>query len=162
MKNGKRVIVIGSGPGGLLSGMLLAHRGYEVTLLEKNDRLGGRNSKMKVGPYTFDTGPTFLHQKFTLDEIYAEIGRKVDDSMKMLPLDPMTRLSWEEVSMETSSNMKKMREEVERAFPGEGANYERFMRDHQKKLQAIFPCLAKPYHELKSLLSKTQNKDIKV
>ena len=72
----KRIIIIGAGPGGLTSGMLLAHRGYDVTILEKGDVVGGRNAALKAGPYTFDTGPTFLHQKFTLDEIFAETGRK--------------------------------------------------------------------------------------
>ena len=66
----KRIIIIGAGPGALTSGMLLAHRGYDVTILEKGASVGGRNAPIHAGPYTFDTGPTFLHQKFTLDEVF--------------------------------------------------------------------------------------------
>ncbi|MDA7520512.1 FAD-dependent oxidoreductase, partial [bacterium] len=75
----KDIIIIGAGPGGLTAAMLLAHRGYKVTLLEKEDRVGGRSARIDLGPYSFDTGPTFLHQKFTLDEIFAEVGRKSED-----------------------------------------------------------------------------------
>jgi len=154
-QSAKHIIVIGSGPGGLVSGMLMAHRGYQVTILEKADRVGGRNSKLKAGPYTFDVGPTFLHQKFTLDEIFAEMDMKAEDVMNFTQLDPMTKLSWGDISMETSSDQETMVKNIEKAFPGESENYLRFMKDHQEKLEKIFPCLLRPYHELKSFLSTT-------
>ncbi|MBK1835558.1 phytoene desaturase family protein [Roseibacillus ishigakijimensis] len=149
----KKIIIVGAGPGGLVSGMLLAHRGYQVTLLEKGATVGGRNAPLVAGDYRFDTGPTFLHQKFTLDEIFAEIGRKADEHIPFQKLDPMTKLTWEGVSLETSSDREKMAAAIEKAFPGEAENYRRFMRDHAHKLQAIFPCLLKPYHQLSSLFA---------
>ncbi|WP_193213109.1 phytoene desaturase family protein [Luteolibacter marinus] len=149
----KRIVIIGSGPGGLTSGMILAHRGYDVTILEKSPVVGGRNAALKAGPYTFDTGPTFLHQKFTLDEVFAETGRKPEDYLRFVKLDPMTRLTWGDLSMETSSDEETMVRNIEAAFPGQSEHYRRFMRDHAGKLRAIYPCLQKPYHELKSYLS---------
>ena len=144
----KKIIIIGAGPGGLTSGMLLAHRGYDVTIIEKSDVIGGRNAPLKAGPYTFDTGPTFLHQKFTLDEIFAEVDRKPEDYMEFVQLNPMTTLSWGDISLETSSNQATMIENIEKSFPGESANYERFMSDHAEKLRTIFPCLLSPYDKL--------------
>lgn len=149
----KKIVIIGSGPGGLTSAMLLAHRGYDVTLLEKAAVVGGRNAALRAGPYTFDTGPTFLHQKFTLDEVFAETGRKPEDYLRFTKLDPMTRLSWGDLSMETSSDEETMIRNIEAAFPGQSEAYRRFMRDHSEKLRAIYPCLQKPYHELSSFLS---------
>lgn len=149
----KKIIIIGAGPGGLTSGMLLAHRGYDVTILEKASVVGGRNAPLHSGGYTFDTGPTFLHQKFTLDEVFAETGRKPEDYMEFVKLDPMTTLTWGDISLETSCNQDQMLRNIEKAFPGESANYERFMNDHAKKLQAIFPCLLRPYHKLSKFLS---------
>ncbi len=64
----------------------------------------------------------------------------------------MTRLSWADVSLETSSDEDKMVRNIEAAFPGQEGNYRRFMRDHAEKLRAIFPCLQKPYNELKNYL----------
>ena len=144
----KKILIIGAGPGGLTSGMILAHRGYDVTILEKASVIGGRNAPIQAGDYTFDTGPTFLHQKFTLDEVFAETGRKPEDYMEFVKLDPMTTLTWGDVSMETSFDQETMKQNIEAAFPGESKNYERFMHDHCEKLRKIFPCLLNPYHKL--------------
>jgi phytoene desaturase len=149
----KKVLIIGAGPGGLTSGMMLAHRGYDVTIIEKASAVGGRNAPIQAGPYTFDTGPTFLHQKFTLDEVFAETGRKPEDYMEFVKLDPMTTLTWGDISMQTSFNPETMARNIEAAFPGESANYQRFMEDHAEKLRKIFPCLLKPYHKWSSYLA---------
>ena len=149
----KRIVIVGSGPGGLTSAMLLAHRGYEVTVVEKEPVVGGRNAALQAGDYTFDTGPTFLHQKFTLDEIFAETGRKPEDYLIFTKLDPMTRLSWGDLSMETSSDEETMVRNIEAAFPGHSESYRRFMRDHAEKLRVIYPCLLKPYHQLRQFLA---------
>jgi len=149
----KKILIIGAGPGGLTSGMMLAHRGYDVTILEKAPVIGGRNAPIQAGKYTFDTGPTFLHQKFTLDEVFAETGgRRPEDYMDFVKLDPMTTLSWGKTSLETSSDQEKMKRNIERAFPGESSSYDRFMRDHAEKLRKIFPCLLNPYNKLSSYM----------
>ena len=147
----KKIVIVGAGPGGLVSGMLLAHRGYQVTLLEKASVVGGRNAPLIAGDYRFDTGPTFLHQKFTLDEIFAEIGRKADDHISFQKLDPMTTLTWNNVSLDTSADKETMMQNIEKSFPGEGESYARFMQEHAGKLQRIFPCLQQPYHKLSTL-----------
>lgn len=41
IKTGKRVAVVGSGPAGLAASQQLARAGHDVTLYEKNDRVGG-------------------------------------------------------------------------------------------------------------------------
>jgi phytoene desaturase len=156
----KRVIIVGAGPGGLTAGMILARRGFDVTILEKQDRVGGRNAELKVGDFSFDTGPTFLHQKFTLDEVFEEAGRKSEDYLDFVALDPMTRLTWDGVSMETTPDMHRMAQNVERAFPGHADGYNRFMEDHAVKMRAIYPCLQRPYHQLRSFLSPTLMKAV--
>ena len=151
--NSRHVVVVGAGPGGLTSAMILAHRGFRVTVVEKGGRVGGRNAELRAGDYSFDTGPTFLHQRFTLDEVFAEAGRDLDEELDLVLLDPMTRLSWGEKSLETSCDAGKMAEEIERKFPGESAGFERFMRDHEAKLRVLFPCLQKPYTRAVDLVS---------
>ncbi|WP_237737966.1 FAD-dependent oxidoreductase [Exiguobacterium antarcticum] len=65
----QRVAVIGAGPGGLACAMLLAGRGVDVTVYEKQPIVGGRTSRVQVGDYQFDRGPTFLNA-------YAAYSRK--------------------------------------------------------------------------------------
>mgnify|MGYP000035321601 CR=1 FL=1 len=157
----KKVVIIGAGPGGLTAGMLLAHRGADVLLLEKADRVGGRNAELRVGDYSFDTGPTFLHQKFTLDEMFAEVGRKAEDYMEFVKLDPMTRLTWSDATLETSSDEETMCKNIEAAFKGEGDGFRRFMKDHGPKMKAVYPCLQVPYHKMSCYLSKKMMKVLK-
>jgi phytoene desaturase len=151
----KRVIIIGAGPGGLTAGMILARRGFDVTIVEKKPHVGGRNAELKAGDFLFDTGPTFLHQKFTLDEVFAEAGRRSEDYLDFVLLDPMTRLSWGETSLETTSDIEQMARRIDRVFPGNAEGYRRVMADHQVKMRTIYPCLQRPYHQWRSYLSST-------
>jgi phytoene desaturase len=151
----KHVVIIGAGPGGLTAGMLLAHRGFQVTIVEKSDRVGGRNAELKLGDFSFDVGPTFLHQKFCLDEMFAEIGIKAEDKMEFVNLNPMTRLSWGDTSLNTFSDRAIMATELERVFPTSSAGFQRYMDEQGTKFRAIYPCLQRPYHSLTSFLRPT-------
>lgn len=155
MKNKKRIVIIGAGPGGLTAGMLLAHRGFEVIILEKEPRVGGRNGELRLGDFSFDIGPTFLHQKFTLDEMFADVGRRSDAHVDFVSLDPMTRLTWGDVSMHTFSERERMAAEIERAFPGHREGFERFMREQGRKFREIYPCLQRPFISPSAYLSKS-------
>jgi phytoene desaturase len=55
----KHILVVGAGPGGLTAAMILAYRGFKVTVLEKESKVGGRNAAIEKNGYKFDTGPTF-------------------------------------------------------------------------------------------------------
>ncbi|MGM0569002.1 MAG: NAD(P)-binding protein, partial [Elusimicrobiota bacterium] len=92
--NKKKILIVGAGPGGLTGGMLLAHRGADVEIFEKEDRPGGRNRDIQLGEFKFDTGPTFLMMKYVLEEMFEETGRKASDYMEFVKLDPFYRLQF--------------------------------------------------------------------
>src|SRR4051795_10043648 len=116
---GKRhVVIVGAGPGGLATAMLLAQRGFRIQVFEKQDVIGGRNAEVRLGEYRFDLGPTFLMMKFLLDELFEEAGRKLSDYIECRALDPMYKLQFEERSMHIYSDPAR-RAEIERVFPGE-------------------------------------------
>jgi phytoene desaturase len=150
--NKKHILIVGAGPGGLTAGMLLAHRGFRVTLVEKSDRVGGRNGELNLGGFSFDIGPTFLHQKFCLDEIFAETGCTSADHLDFVDLNPMTRLSWGGTSLHTYSDKARMAVEIEKVFPGSSEGFLRYMADHAEKFRKIYPCLQSPYHTITSYL----------
>ena len=147
----RHVVIVGAGPGGLTSAMILAHRGFQVTVLEKGDRVGGRNAELQAGPYSFDTGPTYLHQKFTLEEMFAEAGRSLDDELELINLDPMSRLTWGDTSLHTTSDEEAMAREIERVFPGESEGFYRFMDDNGAKLRTLYPCLQASYNRVRDM-----------
>lgn len=151
--NRKHILVVGAGPGGLTAGLLLAHRGFRVTIVEKNPHVGGRNAEVKLDDFSFDLGPTFLHQKFCLDEIFAETGCRSEDYLDFVSLEPMTRLTWGDTSLHTYSNAGRMERELEEVFPGSSEGFRRYMREQGEKFRCIYPCLQRPYHSLTSYLS---------
>lgn len=151
----KSVAVIGAGPGGLASAMLLAHRGFKVQVFEKAPRIGGRTAEVALGPYRFDLGPTFLMMKYLLDDLFAEAGRKTDDYLDLRALDPMYRLNFFDKTMLVRSRPEDMKAEIERVFPGEGAGLDKFLETERVRFRKLYPCLQSDYGSPLAFLSKT-------
>ena len=85
------VIVVGSGLGGLASACVLASRGYRVSLLEKNDWLGGKAAELQASGFRFDMGPTILTLPSVLRRVFDEAQRHLDDYLELVRLDPQWR-----------------------------------------------------------------------
>jgi phytoene desaturase len=147
------VNVIGAGPGGLTSAMLLAARGFDVTVFEKGSRVGGRSAAIERNGYKFDTGPTFLMMKFILDEVFAEAGRNSEDYLDFVRLDPMYRLQFDDRRIEPTTEREAMLAALEANFPGSQNGYDRFMHEENKRFRAMYPCLQKDYSSLRKYLS---------
>ncbi|MEY3475509.1 MAG: phytoene desaturase, partial [Pseudomonadota bacterium] len=55
-----RVVVVGAGVGGLVSALLLACRGLDVTLVEAAPEPGGKMRQIVLGDARIDAGPTVI------------------------------------------------------------------------------------------------------
>jgi phytoene desaturase len=150
----KHIVVVGSGPGGLSAAMLLAARGFKVTLLEKDSVVGGRNASFDINGYKFDTGPTFLMMKFILDEIFWEAGRDSQDYLDFFKLDPMYRLEFYGSRLEPTTDHTAMRDQIARVFPGNEDGFNRFLVNEQTRYEKLYPCLQKDYTSITRYLSK--------
>ena len=151
----KKVIVVGAGPGGLTAAMLLASRGYAVDIYEKQNDVGGRNAALKVGDYTFDTGPTFLMMLHILEEMFELTGRDMREYLDVKQIDPLYRLCFRDgTEIFPTSDSAKMREQIARLFPGNEEGYDRFMKYEKEKYERLVPCLQVPYASPFDLLTK--------
>lgn len=151
----KTVGVVGAGPGGLATAMLLAKRGFNVRVFEKSSRIGGRSAEVVLGPYRFDLGPTFLLMKYVMDGLFEDVGRKAEDYLDCRALDPMYRLQFHDKTMLARSRPEDMRREIEQAFPGEGAGLDLFLSRERTRFLKLYPCLQKEYGSLSAFLSGT-------
>lgn len=149
----KHVIIVGAGPGGLTSAMILARRGFRVTVFEKANRVGGRNAALESDGFRFDTGPTFLMMSFILEEMFREAGKEMGDYLKLVNLDPLYRLSFEDMEFLPSADHGRTEEQIERLFPGNGKGFQRFVQRERQRFEHLFPCLQKDYASLKAFLN---------
>ena len=137
----EKMIVIGAGPGGLAAAMLLASKGYQVEVFEKQPWVGGRNAELRLGDFTFDVGPTFLSMLHLVEELFEVTGRKLKDYMDAVELDPMYELIFEDQNLIMTRNNQEMKKQINENFKGDGDGYERFMKETGKKLEVLSPIL---------------------
>lgn len=71
----KKVVIIGAGVGGLSTAIHLAIKGFDVTIFEQNDFVGGKANKIFKNGYSFDTGPTLLTMPFVLENLFQVAER---------------------------------------------------------------------------------------
>ncbi|MEM9877853.1 MAG: phytoene desaturase family protein [Pseudomonadota bacterium] len=88
--------IIGSGLGGLAAAATLAARGYDVTVFEKNEWLGGKAAELKASGFRFDMGPTILTMPRVLERIFGEAGEDIASFLDLRRLDPQWRCFYDD------------------------------------------------------------------
>ena len=80
-------IVIGSGFGGISAALRLRAKGHEVTLIEKQNDLGGRARIFRKNGFSFDAGPTVITAPYLIYELFELFGKDPKDYLNIKPLD---------------------------------------------------------------------------
>jgi diapolycopene oxygenase len=125
---GKHVGVIGSGLAGLAAACTLAARGHHVEVFEKNAWLGGKAAQLCEKGFRFDMGPTILIQPSVLRKIFEEAGRRMEDYVPMVRLDPQWRCFFEDgTRLDLKDNTEEMAAQLEAVWPAMGAGYVKFL-----------------------------------
>ena len=91
MTTNKKALIIGSGFGGIASALRLKKIGFEVTLVERLDMLGGRARVFQKGGYRHDAGPTVITAPFLFAELFELYNKNLKDHLNFVPLDPWYR-----------------------------------------------------------------------
>ncbi|HNT23286.1 MAG TPA: phytoene desaturase family protein [Anaerolineales bacterium] len=135
----KKVVVIGAGLAGLAAAVRLAQNGYEVRVVEKNARPGGRCDRLSREGHTFDTGPTlFIMPQVYADE-FARLGVRLDDALDLQAVDPSYRLVFDDGSgLALTPDLKAMQAQLEAVEAGSFAGYLRYLEEgHRHYAQAM-------------------------
>lgn len=150
--SGKRVIIVGAGPGGLASAMQLAKAGADVTVLEKQSWVGGRTATFQQDGFTFDFGPTFFLYPRVLREIFASVGLDLMKEVPMKRLDPQYRISFAAGGkIDATPDIARMEDQVAALSPQDRGSVTRYLNDNREKLKKFRPILESPFNGVKDL-----------
>ena len=125
-----KIGVVGGGLAGLAAACTLAARGYSVVLFERNQWLGGKAAQLEGGGFRFDMGPTILTIPSVLRRVFSEAGRKMEDYLQLIRLDPQWRCFFEDgATLDLMEDTQQMAARLDAFAPGEmsGAGYRAFM-----------------------------------
>lgn len=127
----ERAVVIGAGIGGLAAALLLAARGLDVTVVEKEAAPGGKARMVPVGDAQVDGGPTVFTLRDVFDEIFEAAGTRLDEHVTITRADVLARHAWDQgPRLDLYADLDESAEAVG-AFAGarEAAGFRRFMAE---------------------------------
>lgn len=129
-------IVIGAGIGGIAAASHLAKRGFHVTVIEKNQRAGGRCDQFKREGHRFDTGPTLLIMPLVYEAEFAALGANLHERLSLIRVDPTYHLVFDDgQQLALTSDLNAMREQLEAIEPGSFQGFLHYLEEGQRHYQ---------------------------
>ncbi len=126
----EKVIIIGGGIGGMAMSCLLAKKGYEVVLYEKEERLGGRCNLLQEKGYSFDMGPSWYLMPEVFEHFFKLLDEKVEDYLDLVKLEPSYRVFYDTTKRahkDIFTNRDKLKEVFEAFEPGSFVKLEEYL-----------------------------------
>jgi phytoene desaturase len=149
----RTVNIIGAGPGGLATAMLLAQSGVRVRVIERLPVPGGRTSTITTPEgFRFDLGPTFFLYPRILEEIFTTCGFDLRREVEMVRLDPQYRLVFGAGGdLLATPDVARMEAEVSRLSPADRGSFTRFMETTRSTFERFAPFLEQPFESWRDL-----------
>jgi phytoene desaturase len=133
----KTAVVIGAGFAGIATALRLRALGYQVTLLERLDSLGGRAQVFERGGYRHDAGPTVITAPFLFDELFELFDEKIEEHLEFVPLDPFYRFHFADGSQfDYCASIEDTLTEIKRFSPEDADGYLKLL-DKSKKIYDV-------------------------
>ncbi|MDF4221813.1 phytoene desaturase family protein [Maribacter sp. M208] len=128
----KSCIVIGSGFSSLSASCYLAKAGWNVTIFEKNESVGGRASQFKKDGFTFDMGPSWYWMPDIFDKFFADFNKQTSDYYQLDKLSPAYKIFFSDDVITIGDSMDKICAEFERIEPGSSKALKKFIAQAQE------------------------------
>ncbi len=134
----KNIVVIGSGLGGLAVAIRLQSRGFQVTILEKNEKVGGHASQLVKNGYTFDMGPSLITAPDIIQKVFHSAGRRMEDYLDLMPLNPFYRIYFHDGSfLDYNGDPDRMKMQMSQFNIRDAQNYDAFMEHTSRLYKAV-------------------------
>jgi len=130
-----KALVIGAGFAGLSAASFLAKKGWEVTIVEKNEMPGGRARKFEAEGFTFDMGPSWYWMPDVFEKYFGSFGKKVSDFYELQRLDPSYRVYFEKATWDLPANYEALQNLFESIEPGAANALDLFLAEAKYKYE---------------------------
>ena len=153
-----KCIVIGGGFGGIAAALRMRAKGYDVTLIDKQDKLGGRGYQHRVetprGTFVHDAGPTVITAKFLFDELFELFGKKREDYVEFRDVYPWYRIAFADgTHFDYGGTLEQTLAEIRRIEPADADGYLRLLAHSKRIFDKGFTELGdQPFHEFYTML----------
>jgi len=134
-KHSNKALVIGAGFAGLSAASFLAKKGWEVTIVEKNEMPGGRARKFEAEGFTFDMGPSWYWMPDVFEKYFGSFGKKVSDFYQLQRLDPSYRVYFEKATWDLPANYEALKNLFESIEPGAANALDLFLAEAKYKYE---------------------------
>jgi phytoene desaturase len=109
-----KIVIIGSGMGGLSAGIRLAADGHDVTILERNSYAGGKLSEFIVNGYRFDAGPSLFTRPDLVKELFDLCGENFEEAFPYHRLQTLCHYFYEDgTGVQASADIELLARELE-------------------------------------------------
>lgn len=141
-----KIIVIGSGFGGLAAACRLQAQGNRVKILEKRDKLGGRAYVYEQDGFKFDGGPTIITAPWLIDEIFELAGSKTSDFVELVKIDPFYNIRFPDGSVfHYNDDKENLFNQIRKFNPADIEGYKRFSKDLGEIYRVGFELIDQPF-----------------
>ncbi|WP_396185468.1 phytoene desaturase family protein [Flavobacterium sp.] len=124
----KTITIIGSGFSALAASCYLAKEGFNVTILEKNNTVGGRARQLVKEGFTFDIGPTWYWMPDVFEKFFADFDKKPSDYYHLDKLNPAYEVYFDKVdSIKIPDNLSEIFAIFEKEETGSANHLESFL-----------------------------------
>lgn len=149
----KKINVIGAGFAGLSAASNLAAKGYDVTVLEKHDKPGGRARQFTEQGFVFDMGPSWYWMPDVFEKYFQRFGRSTKDFYELIRLDPSYRIYYPDGPVDIPASMEALRQLFEEKQPGSSKYLDQFVKEASYKYDiGINKLVHKPGQKLSELI----------
>lgn len=131
----KKVTIIGSGFSGLSAACYLAKQGFEVSVVEKHDRVGGRARQFETDGFVFDMGPSWYWMPDIFERFFADFGKQVSDYYELERLSPSYQVFYKDGALEIPSDTTDLYEMFERIEKGSAEKLKQFLKEAAYKYE---------------------------
>ena len=133
---GEDVVIVGGGFGGLSTACYLADAGANVTLLEKNEQVGGRASVLEEDGFRFDMGPSWYLMPDVFETFFDHFDRSVEDYYTLERLDPHYRIFFKDGDqVDLVPDVETNKETFESYEAGAGEALERYLEKSERNYE---------------------------